>query len=191
MEKTKLSRFCKKPAILLIIFFALSCSSNKDREIVDRAGRTVKINYPINRVISTSPSNTEIIADLAMAQLLAAVDVHSANVTGIPAALPLLDFFYPDAEAILKLNPDIIIASGHNSTGSGEDPFRLLAEAGIPVVYISMSKSIEDIYLDIAFIAGLLQAEKKGEEVINKMKSQIEQIAKRTANIENRKTVYF
>ena len=181
--------------ILLIILLAASCSPNRGREVVDRTGRAVVINRPINRVISTAPSNTEIIVDLGQAHKLVAVDRHSANISGIPADLPLLDFFFPDAEVIISLEPDLIIASGHNPTGSGEDPFRLLREMGIPVVYISMSKSIEDIYLDITFIAELLQAEKEGEALIAIMREQVSGIAdnimSKTANIENKKTVYF
>lgn len=126
-----------------------------------------------------------------MAHLLVAVDIHSANIEGIPAGIPTLDFFYPDAEVIINLEPDIIIASGHNATGTGEDPFRLLSEAGISVVYISMSKSIEDIYRDIAFIAELLGAQKKGEEVINSMKAQITELTYYLPNIDTPKTVYF
>jgi iron complex transport system substrate-binding protein len=184
-------KIIKLTFILLTIIFLSGCGVNKGREIIDRAGRTVKINNPVNKIISTAPSNTEIITDLGMAHKLAAIDVHSANVTGIPANLPLLDFFYPDAEAIISLEPDIIIASGHNPTGTGDDPFRLLGEAGIPVVYISMSKSIEEIYMDIAFIADILQVQQKGEEVIETMKKQIAEITKYTPLIENKKTVYF
>jgi iron complex transport system substrate-binding protein len=149
------------------------------------------IKGPINRVVSTAPSNTEIITDLGQAHKLVAIDRHSANVAGIPEGLPQLDFFYPDAEVIINLEPDIIIANGHNPTGSGEDPFRLLREMGIPVVYIPMSKSIDDIYRDIAFIAGLLQAQKKGEEVIDSMKAQIAELCQRGARIDTKKTVYF
>jgi iron complex transport system substrate-binding protein len=141
--------------------------------------------------VSTAPSNTEIITDLGMAQKLVAIDVHSANVAGIPGGLLQLDFFYPDAEAILGLEPDIIIASGHNTTGSGDDPFRLLSEAGIPVVYISMSRSIDDIYRDIAFVADLLRAQKQGEELVNAMKAQIAEITQKTMLINTKKSVYF
>jgi len=92
---------------------------------------------------------------------------------------------------IIKLEPDIIIASGHNPTGTGEDPFRLLREMGIPVVYIPMSKSIDEIYKDIAFIADLLQAQTKSKEVINSMKAQIAEISQKAANLTAQKTVYF
>jgi iron complex transport system substrate-binding protein len=202
---------------LLIIFIILSgCYANKGREITDRSGRirsvgTVTIKTPINKIISSAPSNTEIIYDLGQAHKLVAIDRHSANVAGIPDGLPLLDFFYPDAEVIINLEPDIIIASGHNPTGSGEDPFKLLREMGIPVVYISMSESIDEIYNDIAFIAEILQVEKEGERLINSMKTQIEQITMQAAtaqitaqramqtnetsqkagDTDNRKTVYF
>ena len=181
--------------VVLALIFTASCGADKGREIIDRSGRTVFIKGTFNRIISTAPSNTEIIADLGQAHKLVAVDVHSVNVSGIPANLPLLDFFYPDAEVIINLEPDLIIASGHNPTGTGEDPFKLLSEMGIPVVYISMSKSIEDIYIDIAFIADLLQAGKEGEKLINSTKAQIARIVREItpvlAHNENRPKVYF
>jgi len=176
---------------LTIILLASGCKIEKGREIVDRTGRVVVVKRAINRIVSTAPSNTEIIANLGQAGKLVAIDIHSANITGLPVNLPLLDFFYPDAEVIINLEPDIIIASGHNPTGTGEDPFRLLREMGVPVVYISMSKSIDDIYKDIAFIADILQAGKEGEELINSMKTQIAEISRRAAQIETKKTVYF
>ena len=194
----------------IVVIFVLGtitlngCAEKESREIYDRAGRKTEIQGPINRIVSTAPSNTEIIVDLGLADKLVAIDRHSVNIRvlrsnaasmdgypEIPAGLPLLDFFYPDAELIVRLKPDIIIASGHNTTGSGDDPFRLLGEMGIPVVYIPMSRSIDDIYKDIAFIADLLSMQHKGEEVIKTMKAEIAEITQRTAFIENKTTVYF
>jgi iron complex transport system substrate-binding protein len=54
-----------------------------------------------------------------------------------------------------------------------------------------MSKSIDDIYKDIEFIAELLHAGKEGEELINSMKAQINEISGRATQIESRRTVYF
>ena len=184
---------------IIVLMFVLSffgCAAEKSKEITDRAGRTVVIKGAINRVVSTAPSNTEIITDLGQAHKLVAIDRHSANVTGIPDGLPLLDFFYPDAEAIINLEPDIIIASGHNPTGTGEDPFRLLREMGIPVAYIPMSKSIDAIYEDIAFIAELLQAGKEGKALISAMLAQIvgiqlEIMQNVSQDVINKRTVYF
>jgi len=191
----RISSWCSCGSWLMIFVLFLGCNVSNGREITDRSGRTVTIKNQINRIISTAPSNTEIITDLGQAHKLVAIDRHSANVAGIPEGLLQLDFFYPDAEVIIKLSPDIIIASGHNATGTGEDPLILLREMGIPVVYISMSASIDEIYNDIAFIADILRVEKEGEKMINSMRTQIDEIAKTsaqmTANADNRKTVYF
>ena len=181
------------PKIILIVLAILvsGCAKAPYRELFDRTGRKVIVNGPINRIVSTAPSNTEIIADLGMADKLVAVDRHSAQVDGLPAGLTLIDFFYPDAEVIVGLEPDIIIANGHNATGTGEDPFRLLREMGIPVAYISMSKSINDIYDDIAFTAELLRVPEKGDELLRSMRSRVDEIARIGAAIESKKTVYF
>jgi len=186
-----MSKLCVVAMVLITLLVNVSCDGTTGGTITDRAGRQVTISGPIYRVVSTAPSNTEIIVDLGMAHKLVAIDRHSANVDGIPEGLPLLDFFFPDAEVILGLRPDIIIASGHNPTGAGDDPFRLLGEAGIPVVYIPMSRSIDDIYLDIAFVAELLQVQENGERLIETMRAEIAEITRMVPYIETPRTVYF
>ena len=190
--KNRITSIPEKIILLVAVFLMCSgCLKKNGREILDRSGRTVTVNGKINRIISTAPSNTEIIADLGLAYKLVAVDRYSSNVCEYTGGLPLLDFFYPDAELIITLKPDIIIASGHNATGTGEDPFRLLREMGIAVVYIPMSKSIDDIYRDISFVADILDAKESGEELVRSTQEQIAAIAEKTASIENKRTVYF
>jgi len=186
-----MNKFCIIITILLTLIVNISCNRTPSVRITDRAGRQVTLPDSVNRIVSTAPSNTEIIVDLGMAHKLIAIDRHSANVSGIPDGLPLLDFFFPDAEFILGLQPDIIIASGHNPTGAGDDPFRLLSEAGISVVYIPMSRSIEDIYRDIAFIAEILRVQENGEEVIRSMQAEIAEISFNAVLRSRHYTVYF
>jgi len=175
----------------LAVTLGASCDRNTSAVVTDRAGRQVTLSGPVRRVVSTAPSNTEIIVDLGMARMLVAVDIHSENIVDIPPGLPLLDFFFPDAEVLLGLQPDLIIASGHNPTGAGADPFSLLTEAGIAVVYIPMSDSIEDIYLDIAFVAELLGAQAQGEALIRSMRAEIADITRFVPGLQNRRSVYF
>jgi iron complex transport system substrate-binding protein len=96
----------------------------------------------------------------------------------------------PDAEAIIALNPDIIIASGHNKTG-GEDPFAPIKEAGISVVYIPSSASFEGIYEDIDFIASIVDKDSEGEKLVTEMQTEIDRIKDIAATITDKKTVYF
>ena len=188
--------FYKTFFVIAIILCALSCTGKSktasgNREITDRSGRSVVITGPINRIVSTAPSNTEIIIDLGLAGKLAAVDKYSADAAGLPDGITLIDFSYPDAEALLALKPDIIVANGHNTTVSGGDPFRLLRETGIPVAYLSMSKSVNDIYKDILFIADLLAASENGNALVASMKTEVDKLNRLTAQAKVKRSVYF
>lgn len=175
----------------MFMFIMAGCSQNKEREITDREGTKVNIPNKIEKIISTAPSNTEVITELGLKDKLVAVDTYSSDIDGISKELTKIDFSNPDAEAIIGLDPDIIIASGHNKTGSSEDPFKLVKEAGIPVVYIPSSESIQGIYEDIEFIANVLNVESKGNELVNSMKSKIDEIGKIGKTITDKKSVYF
>jgi iron complex transport system substrate-binding protein len=177
---------CAAAALLLS-----ACSPKTARILVDRGGNTVSVSRDINKVISTAPSTTEIIVDLGLADKLVAVDKYSLDIEGVPQDLPLIDFFYPDAEAIIGINPDIIISNGHNNLGAGDDPFKLIREAGIAVVYLPLSPDIENICLDIEFIADMLNVGDRGKALSGSLKTQIDEIAAIGKTIEDKKTVYF
>lgn len=174
---------------LMAMMIFVGCSS-KPTTMKDREGNEFNVPKEVNTIISTAPSNTEVLVALGLADKLVAVDNYSADVEGVSEDLPTIDFRNPDAETIIALNPDIIIASGHNKDGD-EDPFALIKEAGIPVAYIPSSYSIDGIYGDIEFIASLTGTEKAGEELINSMKKEIEEIKTIADTITDKKSVYF
>ncbi|MBU5308002.1 ABC transporter substrate-binding protein [Clostridioides mangenotii] len=175
----------------MLMVILVGCSQETKREITDRAGNKVEVPNKIEKIISTAPSNTEIIANLGFADKLVAVDKYSENIAGVSKDVTKIDFSNPDSEAIIGLEPDLIIASGHNKTGSGEDPFKLVSESGIPVVYLPSSDSIGGIYKDIEFISNILDVKDKGNELVSDMKRQIDDISKVGATIKDKKSVYF
>lgn len=177
-------------AIALVMIMAVGCSA-KEEVIKDREGRDITLPSKIDKIISTAPSNTEVIVALGLADKLIAVDKYSADVEGIPNDIEFIDFSNPDSEAIVELNPDIIIASGHNKTGSTEDPFKLVEEAGISVAYIPSSDSIQGIYDDIMFISKVTNTEEQGKTIVSDMKTKVEDIAEKAKTINEKKKVYF
>lgn len=177
--------------MILSMFIFSGCSSQGDRTVTDREGTEVNIPTKIDKIISTAPSNTEVIMELGLGEKLVAIDKYSLDIEGINSEITKIDFSNPDAETIIGLEPDVVIASGHNKTGSAEDPFKAISEAGIPVVYIPSSDSIEGIYKDIEFIAEVVNEEEKGQEIIDEMKSKVSEIKAIGEKIEEKKTVYF
>lgn len=176
---------------ILSMFVISGCSSQQDRTVTDREGTEVNIPTKIEKIISTAPSNTEVLMGLGLEDKLVAIDKYSTDIEGINTELPQIDFSNPDAETIIGLQPDIVIASGHNKTGSTEDPFKAISEAGIPVVYIPSSDSIDGIYKDIEFIADVVNEESKGKEIVDDMKAQVDKIKSIGDKITDKKSVYF
>lgn len=175
----------------LSIFVLSGCSSQTDRMVTDREGTEINIPTKIEKIISTAPSNTEVLMALGLGDKLVAIDKYSTDIEGINTELPQIDFSNPDAETIIGLEPDIVIASGHNKTGSVEDPFKAISESGIPVVYIPSSDSIDGIYKDIEFIADVVNERSKGKEIVDDMKAQVEEIKAIGDKITDKKSVYF
>ena len=175
----------------LSIFVLSGCSSQTDRMVTDREGTEVNIPTKIEKIISTAPSNTEVLMALGLGDKLVAIDKYSTDIEGINTELPQIDFSNPDAETIIGLEPDIVIASGHNKTGSVEDPFKAISESGISVVYIPSSDSIYGIYKDIEFIADVVNEKSKGKEIVDDMKAQVEEIKAIGDTITDKKSVYF
>lgn len=156
----------------------------------DRAGNEVIIPGKITKIISISPSNTEILVDLGFGESLVAVDKYSADIEGIPSDIPQFDIMNPDVEQLVALDPDVIYATGM-SMAKGNDPFKPIKDLGITVVYIPSSNSIEGIYEDIIFISETLQVKDKGEKIVDDMKIKVNEYKEFGSKIENKKTVYF
>lgn len=178
-------------ALVLVFMLATVGCSQKSKTIKDREGNDVTLPKKMDRIISTAPSNTEVLVDLGLADKLVAVDKYSTDIEGINKDIEKIDFLNPDAEAIIALNPDIIIASGHNKTGSSEDPFKLIKEAGISVVYIPSSESIQGIYDDIMFLADITDKKEKGQQIVDNMKKEVDEIKAIGETIKDKKKVYF
>jgi iron complex transport system substrate-binding protein len=189
-----------RPPVVPVLALALTLASGGcggenrgggERALTGRTSGRAPVPAKLERIISTAPSNTEIIAALGFADKLIAVDPYSAGVEGVSGDPVLIDFAYPDGELVLGLAPDIIFAAGHNRTVSGSDPFKLIRETGTPVAYIPTSVSINDIYQDIRFIAGALGVPEKGESLVQDMEEQIGEIAKTGSAIPEKQSVYF
>lgn len=174
----------------VLSFSLLTGCGNTSTTMTDREGNEFTLPKKVEKIISTAPSNTEVLVELGLSDKLVAVDKYSADVEGVSDDITKIDFRNPDAESIIALEPDMIIASGHNKVGD-EDPFQLVKDAGITVVYIPSSNSIDGIYEDIDFIADITGTEKEGKELVESIKSEVDSIKAIGDTITDKKKVYF
>lgn len=159
---------------------------------LDRAGNPITVPTEVTTIVSLAPSITETLIALGLTDKIVAIDTFSSQLAGVNPDWPAFDMMAPDIEQLLALNPDILLAS-NISAGGGEDPFKQLSDAGISVIYIPTSDSIEGIVEDVVFIGAVTGTAPKALELVSKMQAEIEEIAAigRTVGASDRKSVLF
>ncbi|HEY8345746.1 MAG TPA: ABC transporter substrate-binding protein [Symbiobacteriaceae bacterium] len=157
---------------------------------VDRAGNPITLPPEITRVISLAPSITQVLDALGLKDRLVGIDTQTPRYVPGLDSLPQFDMMQPDLEAMLALQPDLVLVSGISLYAS-DDPFKPLKDVGIPVAVIPTSNSIEDVMKDIQFIAGCFGKQAEGEAIVAQMRAEIDRIAAIGATITEKKRVMF
>ncbi|MEZ4239190.1 MAG: cobalamin-binding protein [Myxococcota bacterium] len=122
------------------------------------------------RVVSLACSNTEIVCALGLGHLLVGVDDnsdHPPEIAHLPRLGPDLAV---DVDAVLALEPDVVLASltvpGHERVVEG------IAAAGLPHVAPD-PQSLDDVYRDIRDIGGLLGAPDRADALCAQMRDHL------------------
>ncbi|ONI48150.1 hypothetical protein AN643_03055 [Candidatus Epulonipiscioides saccharophilum] len=159
------------------------------RVLQDRHGATVNVIEDYDRIVSYAPAITESLVDLGYGDKIVAITTYDSG-NGVVGEPLIFDMTNPDLEAIIALNPDLILTSELTAQG-GADPMDELRNMGITVVNFPTPNSIDEIYLDLEFLGELLGVPEKAKQIVTDTKSQIANVSAITDGIENRKTVYF
>lgn len=194
----------KKPKKLLIIMLLLismllaACNqvapvpeAPTTKSLTDRNGVTYLVPAEVKKVISYSPTYTQVIMDLEKTALLVAVDTNSQRFYDLPKELPAFDMMSPDAEQLLALKPDVVLVTDMSAAGGGEDPFALLSKNGISVITITTPNTLEEISQDVAFIAEVIGEKEKGAKLAEDMLSKMEEYRQLGEKVTTPKRVYF
>lgn len=163
---------------------------NGAKVIADREGGVIQVPDSVNTIISTAPSITEILVGLDAGNKIIAADTYSSDVEGISPDICTIDFANLSIEELTALSPDVVIISGM-SMGGADDPYAALKDAGVNVIYVPTSSSIESVKLDIEFLAGYVGAEARGAELIADINTAVAEISLKASQITEKKKVYF
>jgi iron complex transport system substrate-binding protein len=138
--------------------------------------------HTLCRIASLQPSATVILAELGELNRLVACTKYCAEV--VPEIIAqrcsiLSDSWTANSEQIIAAKPDLVIASVPYQEKA---VIEILKSGGR---FLGLApRTLADIYMDIAIIAGVVNACDRGEEVIELMQKQIEQVRARTAGSE-------
>ena len=143
--------------------------------------------YTPSRIVCLQPSATVILASVGALDRVVACTKYCADV--VPEVRNTGRFIVADSwtsksSEILAAHPDLVIAS----VPYQESAVIEILKAGVRFLGLA-PRTLEDIYSDIAMIAGLVGAADRGTQVISGMHNQIEEICRQTAGL-SRKRVF-
>ncbi len=127
------------------------------------------------RIISLSPSITEILFEIGSGNQVIAVD----NLSNYPNEAPISDIsaYDPNVEAISLLNPDLVILSYNIKNLKNA-----LKKIGIETIYLPAPLNFEDILEQIDYLGLQTGNEDKAKKLISKMKNRMKTLQKLREN---------
>jgi len=138
------------------------------------------------RIVSLQPSATVILAAIGALDGLVACTRYCADVCPQAAAgrTIVADSWSASADQILSTRPDLVIAA----VPYQEKSVSAILRAGVRFLGLA-PRTLADIYVDIAAIAGIVGVPPRGEEVIEDMQREIERVRRQASDLP-RRTVF-
>ena len=149
----------KRPlaALLALLLFTAACGDDSTDSAEDQL-----------RIVSISPTATEILFAVGAGDLVVAVDQYSYYPDEAPVTD--LDGFSPNVEAIAAFDPDLVVMQSSGDLKAG------LETLGIEVVVQNTAESIADTYSQIEHIGEATGHQDEASALVAQMQSEIESI---------------
>ncbi|RJP48810.1 MAG: cobalamin-binding protein [Anaerolineaceae bacterium] len=153
--------------------------------VTDGLGREVKLESAAQRVVSLAPSNTEILFALGAGDKVVGRDEVS-DYPEAALALPTVGGWSGfSAEAIVALEPDLVLAAEINSPELVSE----LEGLGLTVYYLSNPKTLEDLYVNIEIIATLTGRD--ATKLTDSLKARVAAVDEKIAPLSYRPSVFY
>jgi iron complex transport system substrate-binding protein len=136
---------------------------------VKAANGQVRIDHRPQRIVSLSPTATEMLFAIGAGDQVAAVDDNSTYPPQAP--MTKLSGYQPNVEAIATYRPDLVVIS--NDPGG---LVKSLGELSIPVMLEPAANTLEDTYAQIERLSAATGRVAEGARVVGSMKSKIQQL---------------
>ena len=118
----------------------------------DGLGRQVTLNGPAQRVVSLAPSNTEILFAIGAGDQVVGRDQASDFPEAAKAVTDIGSTFDDlNAELIVSLNPDLVLAAEINNP----EQVKHLEDLGLTVYYLKNPLTLEGMYENLQLVAQL------------------------------------
>lgn len=159
-------------------------------EVTDMLGRHVVLKTQVRRIVSLSPSNTEVLFGLGLGEKVVGV-TSFCNYPDEARKLPKIGGFAArtiSVESVLALKPDLVLAGDETQKPVTDS----LARLGIVCVAIRV-RDFQDLFASIRLIGGLGGKSREAEALVASMKARVDRVVETAQKIppERRVRVYW
>lgn len=158
--------------------------------IVDALGREITLEKAPEKIVSLSPSNTEVLFAAGAGNLVVGNTEYCDYPEDAKAIEKIGGFSAKtiSVEAIVALNPDLVF-----SNDSGHEPIIEALERANINVYAVKAASFEDVYANLELVGKLVESEDVAAQVVEDMKARITAIEEKIAAVseQERPTVFW
>jgi iron complex transport system substrate-binding protein len=170
----------------IIVFFstAFTVATVNAVTVTDQMGTVVTIASPPQRIISLSPSNTEILFALGLGNRVVGVTEYCNYPPEAMEKPKVGGYSTVNIEKVIALKPDLILAS----YGNGEEILKNLRSLGYPVIALKQ-ETLAGVLDDIQLVGQATGAEANATRLVGDLKNRISIVEARVATIQERPTV--
>lgn len=157
-------------------------------EIIDDLGRTIILHGYPTRIVSTAASITDMLFAIGAGDLLVGRDDFSTYPEQA-LNIPSIGSFWNGvpAEAILALEPDLVIAAQIISP----DQVQELEDLGFVVYWQANPEKFEDLYDNLLDLAAITGMEAEAKIVIENLQSRVFVVEEKLAGLDKKVTVFY
>jgi iron complex transport system substrate-binding protein len=157
-------------------------------KLTDGLGRSIELAAPAQRIISIAPSNTEILFALGAGKQMVGREemsdypAEATDVTSIGSVFQKLN-----TEAIVALNPDLILAAEINSP----EQVKALEDLKLNVYYLPNPKTFDDLYANLETVGKLTGRSAEAAKLNESLKARYDAVVQKLSQAKGAPTVFY
>jgi iron complex transport system substrate-binding protein len=142
----------------------------------------VRTVHPPSRIVSLTPSASELICLLGGIDEIVGRDDHSSFPPGLDEKPPLGSGIRNtiNVEGVLDLDPDVVVAGRHIAP----ETFEKIESAGVPVVVVGTCCEVESLIRNVRALGEMMDANEKAEELVDFVQRYANLVLSRTKDLE-------
>ncbi len=144
--------------------------------VIDDYGRTIKLTAQPKRIVSVSPTPTELLFAVGAGSMVVGVDDYSDYPAGVEN-IPKVGNVELNVEMILSLKPDLIVSSDLVST----DQLSQLEAKGIPYIVLA-ARTIDDVFKDIKLVGVITGHIDDALRLVDSLEARVAAITEKTSD---------